>query len=70
MGPELKKKAAEAKSRGQEAFNRKDYYLAIDAYTQVCYSSLLCFIGISFLSLLQMFEIFLIILSNRFHDRK
>ncbi|XP_044499913.1 ankyrin-1-like [Mangifera indica] len=34
VGPELKKKAAEAKSRGQEAFNRKDYYLAIDAYTQ------------------------------------
>ncbi|KAJ0014685.1 hypothetical protein Pint_20478 [Pistacia integerrima] len=34
VGPELKKKAAEAKSRGDEAFKRKDYHMAIDAYTQ------------------------------------
>ncbi|KAK4282898.1 hypothetical protein QN277_014223 [Acacia crassicarpa] len=32
--PEAKKKAAEAKSRGDEAFKRKDYYMALDAYTQ------------------------------------
>ncbi|XP_021773189.1 ankyrin-1-like [Chenopodium quinoa] len=32
--PEAKQKAAEAKSRGHEAFNRKDYALATDAYTQ------------------------------------
>lgn len=35
MAPEAKKKAAEAKSRADEAFKRKDYYMAIDAYTQV-----------------------------------
>ncbi|KAK9292321.1 hypothetical protein L1049_020287 [Liquidambar formosana] len=32
--PEAKKKAAEAKSRGDDAFKRKDYYTAVDAYTQ------------------------------------
>ncbi|PON73436.1 N-terminal acetyltransferase A, auxiliary subunit [Trema orientale] len=32
--PEAKKKAAEAKSRGEEAFKRKDYDIAVDAYTQ------------------------------------
>lgn len=32
--PEAKQKAAEAKSRGHDAFKRKDYALAIDAYTQ------------------------------------
>ncbi|XP_057960363.1 uncharacterized protein LOC131152629 [Malania oleifera] len=32
--PEAKKKAAEAKSRGDDAFKRKDYHLAVDAYTQ------------------------------------
>lgn len=31
---EAKKKAAEAKSRGTDAFNRKDYATALDAYTQ------------------------------------
>lgn len=35
MAPEIKKKAAEAKSRGDEAFKRKDFQTAIDAYTQV-----------------------------------
>lgn len=35
MTPEAKQKAAEAKSRGHDAFKRKDYALAIDAYTQV-----------------------------------
>lgn len=33
--PEAKKKAAEAKARGDEAFKRKDYMTAVDAYTQV-----------------------------------
>ncbi|KAK4596478.1 hypothetical protein RGQ29_014499 [Quercus rubra] len=32
--PETKKKAAEAKSRGDDAFKRKDYQMAIDSYTQ------------------------------------
>ncbi|XP_019261780.1 PREDICTED: ankyrin-1 [Nicotiana attenuata] len=32
--PEAKKKAADAKARGDEAFKRKDYTMAVDAYTQ------------------------------------
>ncbi|KAH9699173.1 ankyrin repeat family protein [Citrus sinensis] len=32
--PEIKKKAAEAKARGDEAFKQKDYLMAVDAYTQ------------------------------------
>lgn len=32
--PETKKKAAEAKARGDEAFKQKDYLMAVDAYTQ------------------------------------
>lgn len=35
VSPEAKAKAAEAKARGQDAFYRKDYQIAIDAYTQV-----------------------------------
>ncbi|WZY74317.1 hypothetical protein YC2023_006557 [Brassica napus] len=34
VSPEAKAKAAEAKARGQDAFHRKDYQMAIDAYTQ------------------------------------
>ncbi|KAI9185742.1 hypothetical protein LWI28_010266 [Acer negundo] len=34
VAPEIKKKAAEAKSRGDEAFKRNDCQAAIDAYTQ------------------------------------
>ncbi|CAN6809440.1 unnamed protein product [Brassica oleracea] len=34
VSPEAKAKAAEAKARGQDAFYRKDYQIAIDAYTQ------------------------------------
>ncbi|KAM7251942.1 hypothetical protein ACFE04_023825 [Oxalis oulophora] len=34
VAPEVKKKAAEAKSRGDEAFHRKDLQSAVDAYTQ------------------------------------
>ncbi|GMY20820.1 ankyrin repeat, PH and SEC7 domain containing protein secG [Fagus crenata] len=34
VAPEAKKKAAEAKSRGDDAFKRKDFHTAIDAYTQ------------------------------------
>ncbi|KAK4798992.1 hypothetical protein SAY86_024357 [Trapa natans] len=34
VSSEAKKKAAEAKSRGDEAFKRKDFQTAIDAYTQ------------------------------------
>lgn len=53
--PEIKKKAAEAKARGDEAFKQKDYLMAVDAYTQVCYSSVLChFDAIFLLILLQM----------------
>lgn len=37
MTPEAKKKAAEAKTRGDEAFKRKEYDIAVDAYTQVHY---------------------------------
>lgn len=33
--PEAKKKSLEAKARGDDAFRRKDYLTAIDAYTQV-----------------------------------
>ena len=40
MTPEAKKKAAEAKSRGEDAFKRKDYHMAVDAYTQVKSSDL------------------------------
>lgn len=32
--PEAKKKAAEAKSRADDAFRQKDYLMAVDAYTQ------------------------------------
>ncbi|XP_059312283.1 uncharacterized protein LOC132063646 isoform X2 [Lycium ferocissimum] len=32
--PEAKKKAADAKARGEEAFKRKDFAMAVDAYTQ------------------------------------
>ncbi|XP_058226113.1 uncharacterized protein LOC131334839 [Rhododendron vialii] len=32
--PEAKKKAAEAKFRGEDAFKQKDYLMAVDAYTQ------------------------------------
>ncbi|XAR63586.1 hypothetical protein NMG60_11023575 [Bertholletia excelsa] len=32
--PEAKKKAAEAKLRGDDAFKRKEYLMAVDAYTQ------------------------------------
>ncbi|KAJ4955154.1 hypothetical protein NE237_011937 [Protea cynaroides] len=32
--PEAKQKALEAKSRGDDAFKRKDYLMAVDAYTQ------------------------------------
>nr|GMD46629.1 ankyrin-1 isoform X2 [Ipomoea batatas] len=34
VSPEAKKKAAEAKARGHDAFGRKDYAMAVDAYTQ------------------------------------
>ncbi|XP_050224541.1 uncharacterized protein LOC126674177 [Mercurialis annua] len=34
VSPEAKKRAAEAKARGEDAFKRKDFHLAVDAYTQ------------------------------------
>ncbi|KAG2696653.1 hypothetical protein I3843_07G067000 [Carya illinoinensis] len=34
VAPEAKKKAAEAKCRADDAFKRKDYHTAVDAYTQ------------------------------------
>lgn len=37
VSAENKKKALEAKARGDEAFKRKEFMLAIDAYTQVSY---------------------------------
>ena len=35
MSSEAKKRSLEAKSRGDDAFRRKDYLVAVDAYTQV-----------------------------------
>lgn len=35
MTAEAKKKAAEAKARADDAFRRKDFMTAVDAYTQV-----------------------------------
>ena len=35
VSPESKKRSLEAKSRGDDAFRRKDYLVAVDAYTQV-----------------------------------
>lgn len=35
MSPEAKKKAADAKAKGDEAFDRKDFAPARDAYTLV-----------------------------------
>jgi len=35
VSPETKKRSLEAKSRGDDAFRRKDYLVAVDAYTQV-----------------------------------
>lgn len=45
MSTEAKKKAAEAKARADDAFRRKDFTTAVDAYTQVnilagCYRSI------------------------------
>lgn len=40
--PEAKKKAAEAKSRADDAFRRKEYSMAVDAYTQVCTIFIVC----------------------------
>ncbi|XP_047095612.1 putative ankyrin repeat protein RF_0381 [Lolium rigidum] len=34
VSPEAKKRSLEAKSRGDDAFRRKDYLIAVDAYTQ------------------------------------
>ncbi|KAK7258689.1 hypothetical protein RIF29_24271 [Crotalaria pallida] len=34
VAPEVKKRAAEAKSRGDDAFKSKDFHTAIDSYTQ------------------------------------
>ncbi|KAG0516427.1 hypothetical protein BDA96_09G002200 [Sorghum bicolor] len=34
VSPEAKKRSLEAKSRGDDAFRRKDYLVAVDAYTQ------------------------------------
>ena len=35
VSSEAKKRSLEAKSRGDDAFRRKDYLVAVDAYTQV-----------------------------------
>jgi len=40
VAPEAKKRAAEAKSRGDGAFKRNDHHMAIDFYTQVKSSDL------------------------------
>lgn len=43
MTPEAKKKSLEAKSRGDDAFKRKDFLVAVDAYTQVASSAIIYF---------------------------
>lgn len=35
VSPEAKNRSLEAKSRGDDAFRKKDYLMAVDAYTQV-----------------------------------
>ena len=35
VSPEAKKRSLEAKSRGDDAFRRKDFLVDVDAYTQV-----------------------------------
>lgn len=35
VSPEAKERSLEAKSRGDDAFRKKDYLMAVDAYTQV-----------------------------------
>jgi hypothetical protein len=41
IAPEKKQAALESKARGDEAFKKKDYMLAVDAYTQVSHNLLL-----------------------------
>lgn len=53
VSPDAKKKAIEAKARGDEAFKRKIFSMALDAYTQVMYSFIcvsIVFIILLFLS--------------------
>lgn len=38
---EMKKKSLEAKARGDEAFKKQDFTLAVDAYTQVLFTGFL-----------------------------
>jgi basic membrane lipoprotein Med (substrate-binding protein (PBP1-ABC) superfamily) len=40
IAPEKKQAALESKARGDEAFKKKDYMLAVDAYTQVSHNLL------------------------------
>lgn len=48
VSAEMKKKAAEAKARGDEAFKKQDFMLAVDAYTQVCFTAFNIFLILAF----------------------
>ena len=37
VSPEAKERAAEAKSRGDDAFKRNEYLTAVNDYAQVCH---------------------------------
>ncbi|KAJ1385124.1 Tetratricopeptide-like helical domain superfamily [Sesbania bispinosa] len=55
--PEAKRRAAEAKSRGDEAFKRKNYLMAIDSYTQAqisCFLFVMC-LGVSMMFLFSVY---------------
>lgn len=52
MGSEEKKRSMEAKQRGDEAFKRKDYQTAIDAYTQVSFF-------VSYFFLLELYDVWI-----------
>lgn len=73
MTAEAKKKAAEAKARADDAFRRKDFMTAVDAYTQVhilsvCYlciiaAPLLLFVLIPLLQWLRIYIVLLVVLT-------
>ncbi|KAF1892060.1 hypothetical protein Lal_00036414 [Lupinus albus] len=65
VAPEVKKRASEAKSRGDDAFKRKDYTTAIDSYTQVKSFDLLFDSRISFCSAIDLDPTDGTLLSNR-----
>jgi hypothetical protein len=52
VSPEAKERAAEAKSRGDDAFKRNEYLTAVNDYAQVCH----------FCILFQRFRVFILFL--------